>query len=289
MSKVLITHNDLDGCVCAILFKTVFSDGVYYLENYDTVDERIKKALENNPEILYITDISPSEEVAKIVNCHSFYCEGSEVYQKVFLFDHHKTALDLRNYLWAQVDPAYCGARLFYEYLKRYQPVLYPYGELVWYANDYDLWHHKSSHSAVLNSLLYTIGHERFINRFLQNPSVELAEAEKYLLEIEKEKEEKYVQEAVEATKVFDTFAITIAERYTSQIGQKMLEVYPIDIAVIINARKGTVSFRSKETDVSTLAKNFGGGGHPKSAGFTLPKFLFHDEIADLLLEVMAC
>ena len=102
---------------------------------------------------------------------------------------------------------------------------------------------------------------------------------------------EKYVQEAVEVAKVYDSFAVTVAERYTSQIGHKMLEVYPIDIAVIINARKGTVSFRSKETDVSALAKALGGGGHPKAAGFTLSedlKYVLHDEIFDLLAEAQS-
>lgn len=282
MSKVLITHSDFDGVVCAILFKTVFpkdKDGVYYLENYDTVDNRIKKVLEENPEFIYITDISPqSEEVTELL----------DQFSKVRLFDHHKTALHLNSYPCATVDTTKCGAYLFYDYLfgSLRTEFITSWWKLVFHANDYDLWLHRDPHSAVLNSLLYAIGHERFIKRFLQNPSVELTEAEKYLLEIEKEKEKKYIQEAVETAKVYDLFAVTIAERYTSQIGQKLLETYPVDIAVIINAQKGTVSLRSKEADVSAIAKALGGGGHPKAAGFTLQKYLFHDEMAEWLMEV---
>jgi len=281
MSKVLITHSDFDAAVCAILFKAVYPDGMYYLENYDTVDERIKKVLQKDPPFIYITDISPqSEEVIKLL----------DQFGKVRLFDHHKTALHLNSYYWATVDTTKCGAYLFYEYLLTFPKTepLTMWRELVFCANDYDLWIHSDPHSAVINSLLYTIGQERFVNRFLQNPSVELTEAEKLLLEIEKEKEEKYVKEAVESAKAFDSFAVAVAEKYTSQIGHKMLEIYPVDIAVIINAQKGVVSLRSKETDVSAFAKTLGGGGHPKAAGFTLPKHLFQDGIADLLMEVQS-
>ncbi|MGB9885850.1 MAG: DHH family phosphoesterase [Moorellales bacterium] len=282
MSKaVLITHNDFDGTVCAILFKAVYPDGVFYLENYDTVDERIKQVLEEKPTLLYITDISPqSEEV--IEQLDEYW------YDKVFLVDHHKTALHLNSFDWAYVRTDSCAARLFKRTLELGRGPSTPYGKLVFHANDYDLWLHQDPHSAVLNSLLYAIGHERFINRFLQNPSVELTETEKYLLEIEQEKEAKYIQEAVEAAKVYGSFAVTFAERLASQIGQKMLETYPVDVAVIVNAQKGVVSLRSKEADISAFAKALGGGGHPKAAGFTLPKHLFHDEIADLLMEVWA-
>jgi Predicted phosphohydrolase (DHH superfamily) len=210
MSKVLITHNDFDGVTCAILFKIIHPNGTYYLENYDTVDNRIKQVLEERPDFLYITDISPqSEEVIELLN----------KFGNVRLFDHHKTALHLNNLPWATVDTTKCGAYLFYEYLLSFPKTepLTMWRELVFCANDYDLWLHFDPHSKVLN----------------------------------------------------------------------LLEVYPVDIAVIINAQKGTVSFRSKEADVSDLAKALGGGGHPRAAGCTLPKHLFHDEIANLLAEVM--
>lgn len=229
-NKVLITHSDFDGVTCAILFKAVYQDGIYYLENYDTVDERIKEVLQKDPLFIYITDISPqSEEVIRLL----------DQFGKALLFDHHKTAFRLNSYSWARLSPVVCGAVLFSNFLRNLmqEMTMWQYEQLVFHANDYDLWIHSDHHSSVLNSFLYTIGHERFINRFLQNPSVELTEAEKYLLEIEKEKEEKYVQEAVEAAKIYDSLAVTVAERYTSQIGHKMLETLPIDIAVIVNAQ----------------------------------------------------
>ena len=286
MDKVLITHNDFDGTVCAILFKVAYPDGIYYLENYDTVDERIKQVLGEVPECIYITDISPRyKEIVELL------AEFSSVrFAKVALFDHHKTALHLNNYPWATVGTSKCGAYLFYEYLltlPKTEPLIM-WRDLVVHANDYDLWIHSDPHSAVLNSLLYAIGHERFIKRFLCDPIVQLTDTEKYLLEIEQEKEAKYVQEAVDAAKVYDYFAITVAERLASQIGQKMLETYLVDVAVIVNAQKGVVSLRSKKVDVSPLAKALGGGGHPKAAGFTLPKHLFQDEIADLLAEAQS-
>ena len=296
MSKVLITHSDLDGVTCAILFKVIYPDGKYYLENYDTVDDRIKKVLEEKPKQIFITDISPSQEVAQLLD------EEYPTEQKVFLFDHHKTALDLNKYPWATIDTSKCGAVLFYIFLKCWNSsgymsqTLEQYIALVLHTNNYDLWIRPARHFAVINSLLCTIGHDRFINRFLHNPSVELTETEQYLLQIEKEKEEKYVQEAVGAGMLYESpaclsarltgrFAVTAAERYTSEIGHKMLEILPIDVAVIVNAQKGIVSLRSKEADVSIIAKALGGGGHPRAAGFMLPKrFLLENEIALLLM-----
>lgn len=285
--KVLITHNDFDGVTCAVLFNVVYPKGTYYLENYDSVDERIKKVLElEKPDFLYIADISPqSKEVIELLN----------QFGKVRLFDHHKTALHLNNLPWATVDTSKCGAYLFYEYLLTFPKTepLTMWRDLVVHANDYDLWIHSDPHSAVLNSLLYAVGHERFIKRFVCDPVVQLTDTEKYLLEIEKEKEEKYIQEAVKAARVYhgDFLAITFAEKCISQIGHRMLDELPIGVAVIVNAQKGVVSLRSNdETDVSVLAKALGGGGHPKAAGFMLSedlKYLLHDEIFDLIAEVI--
>jgi len=277
----LVTHNDLDGCVCAILFKAVYPDGKYYIENYDTVDERIKQILEEKPEQLFITDISPSREVAKLLD--------QDPYCNVLLFDHHKTALHFNDYHWAVVDTGgFCGADLFYSFLadkhRKDLTKLGKYDKLVFHANDYDLWFHRDPHSAVVNSLLNVLGCERFVNRFLQNPSVDLTETEKYILEIEKEKEEKYIQEAVKAANIYGIYAVTFAEKLISEIGHNILHEFSVDVAVIVNAQKGTVSFRSKKSDVSLLAKALGGGGHPNAAGSTIPDHLLYHRIVDLLL-----
>lgn len=167
MSKVLITHNDFDGVTCAILFKVIHPNGTYYLENYDTVDNRIKQVLEERPDFLYITDISPqSEGVIELLN----------QFGRVRLFDHHKTALHLNDYQWATVNTSKCGAYLFYDYLTGISKRIVDWHELVECANDHDLWIRSNPHSATLNSLLYAVGQERFIRRFINFSIIELTD-----------------------------------------------------------------------------------------------------------------
>ncbi len=284
--KVLITHNDFDGCVCAVLFKTAFPDGIYYFENYDTVDERINEVLSEaeNPK-LFITDIAPQKQDT-IDRLDEVYFDSG--LKDIILLDHHKTVVHLNTHEWASVDCSSCGARLFYEYLRLKN--LKKYEQLVFHANDYDLWQHKDPHSSVLNSLLYIYDQERFINRFLENPSVELTETEKLMLEIEAEKQEQYIREAAK-TAIFypqlngPVIAVVCAERYTSQLGDYLLNLdmspnHNADIVAIVNAQKSTVSLRSKNWDVSAIARACGGGGHERAAGFKLEDRWLQDDVA---------
>jgi oligoribonuclease NrnB/cAMP/cGMP phosphodiesterase (DHH superfamily) len=277
---VLVTHNDFDGITCAVLFKATWPDGKVYITNYDEVDRVIREACKE-PGILFITDISPqSEDVARLLAARG----------RVQLFDHHKTALWLSIYPYACIDTEMCGARLFYEFHRPACPVMDDYAELVWHANDYDLWRHESPHSAVLNRLLHVLGHEKFIERFLQNPTVKLTGQEQYLMDIEAGREQRYIDEAVKTAVVYNSLtpscAIVFAEQYISQVGHKLLETYPVDVAVIVNVQKNTVSLRSRDkgVDVSEIAKALGGGGHPTAAGFMLPRNKFRDDIAAMLL-----
>lgn len=289
-SSVIVTHDDLDGVTCAILFKAVYGDdGEYYLENYDTVNERIIRIItEAKPDVLFICDISPSRDVAEILNQYDIKLRslGDGFVQ---LLDHHKTAQWLSCYSWAEISVDRCGAHLLFDFIRWNMAdigndvnFIWQYEDLVYHANDYDLWLHESPHSTVLNQLLTALGPERFIKRFLSNPSVELTEVEKFIVEIEQEKAEKYIAEAVKNARFYQDnyLAVTIADKYVSQIGDKLSNV--ASIAVIVNPYQGKVSLRSKNIDVAEIARRLGGGGHPKAAGFSLPQSFFDESILRL-------
>lgn len=297
MNKVLITHNDFDGVTCAILFKTAYPEGIYYLENYDTVDKRIASVLGEAPQCVYITDISPQTKV--VAEMLDKYSNFASHFAKIALFDHHKTALHLNSYSWATVDTTKCGAWLFYEYLRSLPKPdavserLEDLSPLVFHANDYDLWLHKDPHSSILNSLLFIYGQDRFINRFLENPSIELTETEKLLIEIETERQGKYIEEAAKTAVFYSQFkdviiAVVCAERYISALGDYLLNLdlpnnRKPDIVAIVNAQKNTVSLRSRKWDVSAIAKACGGGGHENAAGFQLEDRWLQDDVAELV------
>ncbi len=285
--QILVTHSDFDGAACAVVFKTWFPDGVYYSENYDTVDNRIRDILEDSlPDELYIADISPQDQ--QVISLLTFVNQTTSC--KVFLFDHHKTAMGLAEYGYAaKIDLSICGAQLMYDwltdnkfdYLSTPMPNLTPLSTLVWHANDYDLWIHQHPLSNTLNQLLRSIGFDRFVTRFTDDPSPQLRPYEKLLIELEQEKQDQYIQEVIEhSTEWFSdsqdrSYALCFAEQYHSQLGHTILEDQDLehaDYVIMVDLKNRRVGLRSRQNgvDVSEIAKAFDGGGHQAAAGFQL-------------------
>ena len=102
MKKILLlTHNDMDGSGPVIIAKTAFGK-----ENVEVIhctnanmDEEIRSrcTVENDYDYIFITDISCSVETATMINDGP--CVG-----KVFLLDHHRTALELNRFPWCHVE-----------------------------------------------------------------------------------------------------------------------------------------------------------------------------------------
>ena len=80
--------------------------------------------------------------------------------------------------------------------------------------------------------------------------------------------------------------AVVYADQYISEIGSvcmtRIPELHGVDVCfiIIVDINKQNVSFRTTRNDVnlSKIAKRFGGGGHPQSAGAPLT-----DELKELL------
>lgn len=288
LDRILITHNDFDGITCAVLFKRMVAElGGYHeihIENYETVDARIITVIQQYPEAtIYITDISPrptNEHLLAIMNCH----------KRIVLYDHHKTAEWLREYPWANIDQSECGASILYKWMRgylRHTQWVPEYARLIWHARDYDLWKHESPLSKSLNNLLNIYGHQRFIDRFVADPSVELTETELLLLELEQEREQKYIKSVMKRKRISSDnngrpYILCFAEEYLSQIGNQALNEYlDCQYVKMVNFKHGIVSLRSRQgqeglmVDVSEIAKAHGGGGHAAAAGYPLPSSLY--------------
>lgn len=92
------------------------------------------------------------------------------------------------------------------------------------------------------------------------------------LLEILDREEEKYIKSKMKTIKIVDFRGAKVGfftwEKLVSQISDKFLtENENIDIIIGYNAEYDSVSFRSKVTDVASIAKEFNGGGHKNAAG----------------------
>jgi len=261
-----ITHNDLDGAGCAILMKKVFGENLeYFSMNYDEIDDFILKNFMNYEKI-YITDLSPSLDVYKEVLKR----------KEIILIDHHKTSESFKIFDNVYHENDKCGTMLTFEYLeKTINADLSKYYDFVKLVNDYDLWILKDKRSLELNKLFYLYGFENFVNRFIKNYTIDFDEKEQFVLEIENERQKKYLESTADTVKIFKDrdnrqFGVVFAEQYNSELGHNLISEKNLDYVIIINIQKKKISLRSKiDVDVSKIAVANGGGGHKNAAGFS--------------------
>ena len=282
----LFTHTDLDGISCEILGRLAFREDISIDRcNYGNVDSKVEKFLKdaNKYDKIFITDISVNKEVADELN---------NISNKVVLLDHHKTALWLNDYPYALVQVEdesvgkLCGTYLFYEHLKKNHEEFddtFSLTTFVDYVRMYDTWEWKDKYNNIiskrLNDLMYMDGVNEFIDKMiyrLENNCPIFDDTDILKLNIEQENIDSYVAQKDKTLIVNDnlfsgyTVGIVFADKYISELGNKLNELHPnLDFVVLIDMTSLTVSYRTVKNniDLSTIAKKYGGGGHPKASG----------------------
>ena len=297
----LFTHTDLDGVSCEILGKIAFEEDINVVRcNYGDIDAKVEEFINSAEEYdkLFITDISVNKEIAdKLLS----------ISDKVILLDHHKTALWLNEYPYALVQVEdesigkMCGAYLFYEYLKKNHkefddtPALKLFID---YVRMYDTWEWKEKYDNIipkrLNDLMYIDGPNEFIDKMvyrLGNNLFIFDDTDLMKLQIEQTYINSYITQKNETLMVNDdlfpeyTVGITFADKYISELGNKLCELHPeLDFVVLINMSTLAVSYRTvkDDLDLSDIAKRFGGGGHPKASGSRFDASIVNDMLNNI-------
>lgn len=231
----------------------------------------------------YITDIRVSDKIAKRISeeCDNFY-----------LLDHHSTALELNKYDWCTVSVAnketgiktsgtelYCNWLVYGGYLQQSE-TLDRFVELV---RNYDTWRwielgEEGVICKQVNDLMYLYGRDKFItwciSEIQDGVFPRLYDTEQLLLETKQKEIDKYVEEKNEQI-IFSELCgrecgFVFAEKYVSELGNRLCELHPeIDFVAMIDIGSKTVFYRTikDDIDLGKIAKEFGGGGHPKAAG----------------------
>ena len=286
MKKIkLFTHTDLDGVGCAIVAIKVLGADCVDVEyvNYDNVNQKILGWLQNYDnkiyDTCYITDISVSEETAKVLNNTDL---------NLCLLDHHATATELNKYGWCEVRSVdrfgvpTSGTDMLYEHFLA--PANESLRQFVKAVRDYDTWQWVKTpdgeFSKSLNDLLTIYGRDRFIRKALLTLSFNsfrrdfITEPDAQILQLEQEKIDRMVAEKnkeIRANSLFGYKAgVVFAEEHISELGNKLCCLNPeLDFIVLVNMAAKTISFRTiKDIDLGKdIASRFGGGGHPKAAG----------------------
>lgn len=278
----LITHNDLDGVGCYIVARVLLDEeiDVTYC-NYGDVNEEVLKAIENENVYskIFITDISVTEEVAN---------ELDKIGEKVVLLDHHPTALFLNRYSWAKVEEYFdieektCATRLLYDYFNANGNVYLD--TFVEKVRLFDTWLWKEKYNdedaKYLNDLRYILGKEDFANSLIskiKSKSTLFNEFDLKLLAIKQREIDSYVEKKDKDLVVTEIrgykAGVVIAESNQSELGNRLCEMHPeLDLVAMVN--QNGISYRTVKdnVNVSEIAKYFGGGGHPKASGSSVPK-----------------
>lgn len=293
MKIKLFTHTDLDGVGCAVVGKKAFGDVLdVQFCGYSTVNERVTNFIKSGEveqyDAVFITDISVNEEVAELID--------STVGFKVQLLDHHGTALWLNKYEWAYVSEVEeplvdktrdevksSGTTLFYGYLldSKLLPLDKKLLDFCEQVRQYDSWEWKNVYenelANQLNTLFQILGLFNFYNRFSKNPEVIFNKTEQTILEIEQSRVKHYLNQKEQELEIRSILGykvgVIFAEQYASQLGNYLAETHRnLDFIMMINM-SGTISYRGvrDDIDLGEVAKQFGGGGHPKASGSPIP------------------
>lgn len=276
MKQILVTHTDLDGAGCAILFRRYYPNIEIRYCDYDTIDEVSKELWDkrDNYDAIYFADITPNDEY------------GLKMIQdkKFTLIDHHITREYLSSALSDNVvyDINFCATYLTAAHFSVHAADCQEHRDFIVAVDAYDTWKLDSPHRGLglsLNLLFHYYGMETFVEQFADMRC--LNDREYIILDVLKKLEHNYLAEKLEQGKVrFDKsgtmyFGVYVSER-GAHIGLLIDNPdFPADCQYIksINLNDRTVGLYSKSFDVSKVAKMHGGGGHKTAAGYEI-KFL---------------
>ena len=301
----MFTHSDLDGIGCAVLANHVFEKresrigrrigniGSVVFVDYSNIDQNVEKYLkkvaledEHKPRLLVITDICPRKEIIDQITA-----EVKPGVLEAVVIDHHQTTAWLGgyDYPWLVHDQSACATKLFSHWLEDNLNIAWVPGDVCRFVDQvdaYDRWllaHPLRASAEKLNRLLWFLGFDRFIEVFSQDLLASEHARFKYIDECLLDKECREIanvlrhqlnDENTYTDKEGRRFLLAFVEKYTSQIGNAVLEENAnIDYVVMVGAHKGYVSLRARDNgvDVAKIAERLGGGGHRPAAAFQFP------------------
>jgi len=280
MRPLVIYHgNCADGFSAAWCFWRKYRDGADYVAGVYQ---------QSPPDVrgrdVYLVDFSYKRQVVELMLAEA---------NSVTLIDHHKTAIEDLQPLFEHVQTAelafgldkragwFCdlnrsGATLAWDYL-------FP-GEdrplLLGHVEDRDLWRFKLANTREIQAFVFS--HEYTFeqwDRLMSADQVELLKMTAAGAAIER-KHHKDVAELVGVCKRrmwiggFEVPVASLPYTLTSDAGHLMAHGEPFAACYWDMADSRCFSLRSTDNglDVSEIAKQYGGGGHAKAAGFKVPR-----------------
>lgn len=293
---LIITHIDLDGFGCVMLFNyfnytyhnMLMSD---YSEYEDRQNDFNYQLLSYYDKIIY-ADFSPDQKSMNIIEENNIEC---------IILDHHEARLEELN-KWDYNKKTYifdnekCGTKIVFEWLKNQYRQRYPKHllEVIKYINAYDLWHEeedkenfamgKSLNSLIFKHANYAVQglskHIKYLKVMVDK--IKYSPQEFYLTNSEvkllkddaKLEDELFLKACRKITyredKKGNKFGILTLQKKISPVASRLLKKFhKLNYLVVINDR------RKKELKVSLRSKGFNlfqlknAKGHREAAGLS--------------------
>lgn len=261
--RYIIYHNNCnDGFGAAYAAWMKFGDKATYIPvnpNSDAPDM-------DEDSYVYILDVIFEPYIIKILQRKMF---------KVVIIDHHQTnkekLVGIKNCIF---DMSKSGAVLAWEYFNKQLPV----PKILKYVQDNDLWKKELPHTDEINTYIDFVGRD-FDKWFaLRKISKKDRIVEKGTLLLEYKK--KLIDEILLHRRVVqlgedDMIYAVNSSLFGSELGDAILKIHTgMDVSMCYyDAEDGNRRFSLRSNgnvDVAKIAEQYGGGGHPKAAGFTI-------------------
>ncbi len=273
MSKknILLYHaNCPDGFGSAYSFWKKFGDDMEYI----AVKHGEPPPSDLDGKNVYIADFSYSKDVLVSLNEKTYSLK---------VIDHHISAeRDLKDLDFCHFDMSHSGAYLSWAFNFPDQPV----PKLIKYIEDRDLWLWKMPHAEEIlstidsydrtfewwdhiNSILET---QDGFNKLVNEGAAILRYKNKLVYTISKN--------SYRMNMAGENIPVVNTPFFQSEIAGSMSKDEKYAAAYYYNGKDFVFSLRASndDTDVSEIAKSFGGGGHKKAAGFSIEKLEFFED-----------
>jgi len=216
---------------------------------------------------------------------------------KIYWIDHHRTAIERAKtgkidvpFAHRIVDDRYAAARLVYDYLLERSRAegersesLERFAHVVAMADDNDRWLHEIPGSWDLALTLRSMnGPEAFedlvtIDEHATYTPRMRAAHDKVAREIEESTAIAVASRSVTERVGGVAIVAAVCDGYPSEIADRWGLDYENAVFVLFDLKSGAISYRRSpdcKVDLSAVAAEFGGGGHPAAAGCEMPELL---------------
>ncbi len=286
---IIISHDDVDGIICASIIKRKYKEGFYIPSSPRSLIFHLSSLNVDNKKI-FISDLSPNDaQLGSIAHdLDRLIKSGCEI----TWIDHHQwteNAIEkLNNKIKIIVEPTISAAELVAKTLGSGDEVV---DKLVVIANDADSANYSLEETININRAIRNKKRLQYVFEVLSEGRINDEKIIKWASK--EEKNDSKIKEYVKGLKVFTTksgYRYAIIDVRKSKLpgsisGKYASLEHKLDFTVVIYSNR-SVSFYAglnKEINLLPIARKFNGGGHPFACGCS-PKLSLKSRILDKIL-----